>query len=294
MLAQLAAELADRTEDLGPAGRRAAADLATTILQGPIELGPIDNLDVIASCERVFRAAQADPASHDGPGRLKGASTANSPPRRLAEIALENGGPDKRLPGGKAGQKSNGSDPSAAKPIKPLLPASVLAAGGGAAPAGEPSGVRQASAVEKAEVPGAAEELKSVDSFELLHRLSLPDKQEAARARTELLRRGLTEVDFDLARRLFDADPAVRKQLARTLPELRSIDATPWLLHLSKDADAEVRLTAITLMATSGDPALLERVEQIAAEDEDPRIRDQVSHISQQRSDASQRGAATR
>ena len=281
-------------------GERAAADLATIVVQGPIDLGAIDNLDVIASCERVFRAAQADPASADRTGGLKGASTANLPPGRLAQIVLENGGaaPDKFVPGDRPGQKSNAADPSAAKPIRPLLPAAILAGGAGeASPAGQPSepaGVRQASAIEKTAATIAAEELKSEDSFDLLHSICQSDQKEAAQARAELARRGFTEVHFDLAKRLFDADPAVRKQLARTLPELRSIDATPWLLHLSKDADSEVRLTAITLMATSGDPALLEQVEQIAAEDDDPRIRDQVLHISRQRSDASQRGAMMR
>ena len=178
-----------------------------------------------------------------------------------------------------------------------MLPQAVLAGGAGGAAVGQtsaPSGVRQASAVEKSEDQRAADELKSVDLFELLHRVCLSDAKEAARARTELLRRGLTEVHFDLARRLFNADPGVRKQLARTLPELKSIDATPWLLHLSKDADAEVRLTAIALLATSGDPALLQQVEQIAAEDDDPRIRDQVLRISQQRSDAGQDGVLRR
>ena len=111
-----------------------------------------------------------------------------------------------------------------------------------------------------------------------------------AQARAELSRRGFSEVHFDLAKRLFSADPAVRKQLARALPGLRSIDAAPWLLELGRDTDPDVRLTAIALMATSGDPSLLEEVERIAAEDPDPRIRQELSHISQQRNDAGHRG----
>ena len=79
--------------------------------------------------------------------------------------------------------------------------------------------------------------------------------------------------------------------MARALPELRSVDAAPWLIQLSRDSNPEVRLTAITLMATSGDPLLLEQVERIAGDDSDPRIREQVSRIDQQRNDASQRGA---
>ncbi len=91
---------------------------------------------------------------------------------------------------------------------------------------------------------------------------------------------------------MFNADPAVRKELARQLPELRSIDAAPWLIQLSRDSDPGVRLTAITLMATSGDPLLLEQVARIAGEDPDQRIRDQVTRIEQQRNDAGQRGMA--
>ena len=48
-----------------------------------------------------------------------------------------------------------------------------------------------------------------------------------------------------------------------------------------------MRLTAITLMATSGDPLLLAEVERIAGADSDPRIREQVERIAQQRNDAS-------
>ena len=153
-------------------------------------------------------------------------------------------------------------------------------------------GVRQASAVEK--LPSLTpDELKTADSFDLLQRSCSLVEQTASAARAELVRRGFNEVHFDLARRLYSADPAVRKALARNLPGLRSVDAAPWLIQLSRDADPEVRRTAITLMATSGDPLLLEQVARIASKDSDPRIREQVSRIEQQRNDASQRGDAT-
>ena len=45
----------------------------------------------------------------------------------------------------------------------------------------------------------------------------------ASRAREELQRRGCTEVYLELARRLFDRDPEVRKELARALPKLRNL-----------------------------------------------------------------------
>ncbi len=61
--------------------------------------------------------------------------------------------------------------------------------------------------------------------------------------------------------------------------EISGIDAAPWLLRLARDRDAEVRLTAITLLATTGDRALLEEVRRIAQADSDPRIRDQLERL---------------
>lgn len=133
------------------------------------------------------------------------------------------------------------------------------------------------------------ETLRSVETMDLMRQLRETDGQ-ATRARTELIRRGFTEVDIELARRLFDPDPAVRKRMARSLPGLRSVDAAVWLLPLCRDPDADVRMTAVTLMATTGDPGLLEQVEALARQDDDSRIRDLADQIAQQRSIAGSRG----
>jgi HEAT repeat protein len=97
-----------------------------------------------------------------------------------------------------------------------------------------------------------------------------------------------------LARKLFDPNPEVRKALARALPRLQSVDAGPWLLRLSRDEDAEVRLAAITLMATTGDPSLLGQVEAAARQDPDPRIQEQAERIAQQREMSETRGGMKR
>ncbi len=61
--ALLAHELADRQAELGPAGRHNAAELAIPILQGPLDPGTEEAVEVIACCEKVLQAAQADPPS---------------------------------------------------------------------------------------------------------------------------------------------------------------------------------------------------------------------------------------
>lgn len=113
-------------------------------------------------------------------------------------------------------------------------------------------------------------DLAEVETVDLMRCLRAEDEPTASRARTELTRRGFQAVHLELARRVFDPDPETRMRLARSLPALQGVDAIPWLLWLARDADAEVRLVAITLLATTGDPKLLEQVEHMARQDPDP------------------------
>jgi len=298
-MSMLAEELANRASDFGPAGRHEAAEVAMQILQGPVDSDAVDAARVIACCEKVLRAAHAESGhelSHAEASESKRIHVLTPPSATDGMPGLIGGGnQDGGKPVANAGSRA---DQTATKPLVHFEPTKHTqvnlidqkAGQSSVRPGTAASAVQQATATENLPVSALPDDLKPVDSFELLQQTCSQDEQAVSPARAELSRRGFTEVHFDLAKRLFSADPAVRKQLVRALPELRSIDAAPWLLKLSSDADADVRLTAISLMATSGDPTLLEQVERIAADDPDPRIRDQVARIGQQRNDASQRG----
>jgi hypothetical protein len=121
------------------------------------------------------------------------------------------------------------------------------------------------------------------DAMQLMAEIRDADKSKASAAESELIRRGFTAMQLDLARRLSDPDPAVRKQLVQLLPSLQNVDAVPWLLRLCHDADADVRLEAITFLATSSDPSVLNEVEQISQLDTDSRIRRLADRVAQQR-----------
>ena len=54
----------------------------------------------------------------------------------------------------------------------------------------------------------------------------------------------------------------------------------PWLLRLTQDSDAEVRLAALTLLATTGDPTMLNRVQQIARQDRDPVVQRKIERLA--------------
>jgi HEAT repeat protein len=122
-----------------------------------------------------------------------------------------------------------------------------------------------------------------MELVDVMRGLQAVDSPAAAEARAELVRRGFSEVHLKLAQQLFDPDPEVRKQLARTLPQLQSIDAGPWLLRLTQDEDAEVRLAALTLLATTGDPTMLSRVQEIARQDRDPAVQRTIERLAGRR-----------
>jgi hypothetical protein len=167
--------------------------------------------------------------------------------------------------------------------------------------AADPWGGRRSSAA--ATLPASAEVttprngpvdfLKSVDALDLMRRLRADDGDQRTEARRELTRRGFSEVDMELARQLFSPDAEARKQLAQTVPRLSSVDAAQWLMWLAQDPQPEVRLAAISTLATTGDPALLDRVEALARSDRDPQIQVQAEQIRKQRGMAAARGGGT-
>jgi HEAT repeat protein len=153
--------------------------------------------------------------------------------------------------------------------------------------------IRPVSSVQAAGKPPRVNALAGVEAIDVMRQLRQDDRQAAAEARAELVRRGFGEVDLELARQLFDPDPAVRKRVARAVPRLESVDAVPWLLWLCHDEDADVRMTAVTLLATTGDPRILEQVEALARQDTDPRIHELAEQIGQQREMAGSRGGGS-
>ena len=61
-------------------------------------------------------------------------------------------------------------------------------------------------------------------------------------------------------------------------------------MWLGLDPQPEVRLAAFSLLATTGDPALLDRVETLVRNDHDPQVQALAEQIAKQRDLASRRG----
>ncbi len=308
-LAVLAEALSESAKQFDVAARGDAAELAAEILRWLPDFDSVHRLDVIAHCDRVFEYHVADqPAATVAPvARTRPIYEAASRQPDLNVPQLDT----PEMPAMLSAMPGGGLLPETLPALEPpntvadrqaRLPEAPPKASASGGPDGRlnvpselllPQSIRPLSAVELLpeaprlpELPSASEgfgtaaleqvekddPLNAAETEALMRCLGAADPAVAARAEVVLRRRGFTDVHLELSRHLFDADPSMRIKLARTLPKLGTIDPVPWLLWLSLDPHAEVRLAAIGLMATTGDPALLARIRQMASQDSDPAV----------------------
>jgi hypothetical protein len=103
----------------------------------------------------------------------------------------------------------------------------------------------------------------------------------------QLKRRGFDRLPVNILQKLF-SHPQDRLQLVDDVMREPGLNARPWLLLLADDPDADVRLAALTVMATSTDAALVEFAWQKVIHDRDPRVAALASRLRERRA-ASQR-----
>lgn len=114
--------------------------------------------------------------------------------------------------------------------------------------------------------------LASLETRSLLARWLAADAISALESERELARRGFGRLSADLVEQLLSPDIQSRCDLVTDLLVQPGVDARPWLVLLANDSVAEVRLAAVSMMATSNDPQLIEEAWQVVLHDRDPRI----------------------
>jgi hypothetical protein len=303
--AALAHQLAWRLPSFDPAARAVAADLAMEILRQPLDGRVVDRSAVLADCDRILQATAAERLlATDLQGRQPTAAPAGAgasralPPGERAESyagssglsqpkltahddgSLTTGNPFRDSPGPASSAGANSPEAGGPAGASPKMLAHDPSPNVEMSAAGSPLAARAGSGED---LDRARRRWTSMDIVDLMRGLQAVDVGTAADARAELIRRGFSEVHLKLAQQLFDPDPEVRKQLVRMLPQLHSIDAMPWLLRLTQDDDAEVRLAALTLLATTGDPTMLSRVQEMARQDRDPAVQRTIERLAGRR-----------
>lgn len=311
----LARHLAQQTDRLSPSGKSFAADTAMQILLWPTDTATGNHSQLISDCETVLRAsasvdgetvtfeqpreslkdsfAYEQQNTRDGQGHVESALfldpvgdlPGGALPLEVVQLqtlppALVDppaDGSPRRLTSRQDASPLNDSPLGDEPPLTGNFPPD--------SPSTDPPNrfeVRPFNSFTKRPDPYDSPEMKrllDLDSLETIRRLQSDDKYEKEDAKEELSKRGFRAVHFVLASRLTDPDPDKRRDLARMLPRVSNINPRRWLLWLSLDSDPQVRLEAITVMATSSDPQLLDYIRQLPARETDPEVLRQVDRL---------------
>jgi hypothetical protein len=125
--------------------------------------------------------------------------------------------------------------------------------------------------------------LAGLDSRELLRQWLSADGRNVFPLEEELTYRGFGRLSERLVQQLFSDNAEDRLRLIDDALTEPGIDGRPWLVLLAEDADADVRLLAVTIMATSNDAALIEKAWQVSIHDRDPRVAGLAGRLRERR-----------
>jgi hypothetical protein len=129
----------------------------------------------------------------------------------------------------------------------------------------------------------AAVETAALGTRELLGRWQDTSNDERREIERTLAARGFQRLPEKLVRQYLSTDLENRLHVVDSVLTQPGVDARPWLFLLAEDENAEVRLLAVTVMATSDDQALVEKAWQVSIHDRDPRIADLAGRLRDRR-----------
>jgi hypothetical protein len=287
----LARALDEQIDQFAPPAKTAAADLAMRMLTVPQSSDSSQSARLIALCDRVLRAkagcADARLDAADVHARQASIVTMLAQPHLCASPEPEGlrrpklGPIADRIAFPELDEPALLAVPADARPISALAEVDYAVAKPVAPPVVD-QGVRLAAAVISAE---AANRLARLPGIELFKLLAQPPGPETAAVQAEVKRRKFTPREIEVGIHLCSPRADDRCRWAEALPGLSGVDAKMWLMWLSHDPTPQVRLTAVTLMATASDPELLARVSEMARSDRDDRVQAQAARIIQQADD---------
>lgn len=303
IVAGLASELAAHSNDLGPHSGHASNRLATRFLLWPIDRKAVDGERLVADCELIIRTAKLSPRGlvaeqtderidvQDGfvsgenalsPAEILTPTAVSSLPVELTEAPPPL--PPQATRGLSVPPAALTTEPQDFMPVQtpraldaiPRLtsdkattrqleqPRDDIDARQSLSPRGNTAPIPRE--------PTAPSNFREMADLDVMRKLASNDDSLTRQAVDELYRRGFKTKHFRLAELLVDPDPNVRLRLIQSLPQISGIDSRPWLLWLSRDQDPAVRKAAVTVIATSADPALQKRVSELEREETDDEV----------------------
>ena len=126
-------------------------------------------------------------------------------------------------------------------------------------------------------------ELAELQPRELLVRLVSAPTTEKPVVQHEFVRRGLGSMPVQLATHLVSDDVRQRARAVQQVTRTPGVRGRTWISMLCDDPAADVRLAAVTLLATADDAELLEKAWQTVLNDRDPRFAQLVEPLREKR-----------
>jgi len=191
--------------------------------------------------------------------------------RSRADVSADNTSPDRRSSVLSLPHRSD-----AAPPILRIVPASPINTGLD----GQATHPRADSKVFTGTSGGL---YVGIESRELLSLWLASEQGDVSPIERELNKRGFGTLSKSLVRQFFADDPQVRMRVIDRSLAQPGGGSEAWLLLLANDADPDVRLFAVTFMATSNNAALVEKAWQVAIRDQDPRVADMAGRLRERR-----------
>lgn len=282
-VAALVKALADASEAIPPEQQFLARQWAEGILLWPLKGSGVDAADVLANCEVILalpqpdealvaeRLAQLEERSRRVP-EVESSIAIEPPPEVIPpELPLNLPpivSPKNLLPPSVEGEPAPIAEFPEPNPIPPYPrePRGIYVPRARpiqeTSPPSEPKVLPQQepSLLPPIKASATVEDLAASPDLEVMLELQSDDGATVMAAEKELARRGYKGIHLAFARQLTDPDSEVRLKLVQSLPRARGVDPRPWLLHLSEDRDDKVRSAALSILRTSQDPELLQKL----------------------------------
>ena len=114
--------------------------------------------------------------------------------------------------------------------------------------------------------------LETYDTKSVIFWLGHSHERLRASAKSELVRRGLSEHEIVIATRIAAGDLQTKLDLVDDIARNGSIDPRPWLLLLMSDPSRDVKLKTVSVLATIKDPAVEQHLRTHILDEPDPTV----------------------
>lgn len=117
------------------------------------------------------------------------------------------------------------------------------------------------------------------DDRSVMHWLGSENRELRGKARVELTSRGYNENEIMIATQIVSADLPTRIALIDGIAHASQVDPRPWLLMLLDDKSRDVKLQAISVLATMNDAAVNNELRLRVTEERDPTVAARIRRV---------------